>query len=511
MGKKDKEDAYRVSSDQEARIAPPPKENAVAPGIDHKVAGTPGLFVRVMKPDTKDRIRRLWVHRYDEHVPDGMGGLKKKNTKKSLGPVVAYDSSEKALTMEEAQLIVLNARAATSASKSDGRGGSPRLTIASVMQYYDADNDTHRDTTRDKDKKLIKRYFSHFQDRYLDELDYAHWLTFQNSLLHGKIRVGDRTLPDGTTAPKYVGPVKNATMHGIMTAAVKMYSMAKKFRGLRNVEAEYNPAREVKANLKVVHKKTRRIPLERLGLAVRASRQLCQPWWNDLFECYLLTGLRRSLMIDMRFDQIDWKRGTYLIDPRRPGTKRRGSRLPDDAPDIRLPLSRRVMEILRARREFAADKKGWVWYTSRAQRGIRTKTESRLADPRSSWRYVSEVIGDMHFGAQDLRRTFASLAGASASDLFAFSLMMLHSPVTVAKEAGVPGITIEYMNTNEAQDRMRKVAEEISAYLSKLEQDVDRKLKIEERELPADIEAALDAEAKEEADGEVEEDEDEAA
>jgi integrase len=510
----EKKQRYRVETEQEARIAPPPSDEEKRDSVDHKCLSTPGLFVRVFKPDSKARIRRQWVHRYDEFRPDGAGGVKKHNKKPAFGLVQALDSSEKAMSLEEAQRYVLNARAATTASKADGRGGSPRLTIATAMKYYDADNPTHRDTTRIKDKKVIERYFKQFEDRYLDELNYAFWLNFQNSFLNGKVQVGEKTDADGKVVPVYRRPLSTATVSNIMTAAIRLYQLAATFEGLKDVKEGYNPPRDVKKKLPVIHKKSRRIPLDQLGLALRASRQLCPPWWADLFECYLLTGLRRSLMVDMRFDQIDFKRKLYMIDPHRPGTKRRGSRLPADAPFIALPLSDRVLEILGARQEFATDKKAWVWYTSRAQRGIRTKTEARLADPRSSWRYISESIGDLHFGPQDLRRTYASICGATVPDLFAFSLLMLHSPVTVAKEVGIPGISIEYMNTDEAQGKMRAAAEQVSAYVRKLEQDVDRKMKIEERALPQEIEAALNAESKEEADasGEVEDEEaDEAA
>lgn len=507
----DKKQRYRVETEQEARIAPPPGDEENRDSVDHKCLTTPGLFVRVFKPDSKGRIRRQWVHRYDEFRPDGAGGVKKHNKKPAFGLVQALDSSEKAMSLEEAQRYVLNARAATTASKADGRGGSPRLTIATTMKYYDADNPTHRDTTRVKDKKVIKRYFSQFEDRYLDELNYAFWLNFQNSFLNGRVQVGQKTGADGKVVPVYLGPLAPATVSNIMTAAIRLYQLAETFEGLKDVKEGYNPPRDVKKKLPVIHKKIRRIPLDQLGLSLRASRQLCPPWWSDLFECYLLTGLRRSLMIDMRFDQIDFKRKLYLIDPQRPGTKRRGSRLPKDAPFIRLPLSDRMIEILRARQEFATDKNGWVWYTSRAQRGIRTKTEARLSDPRSSWRYISEVLDNLHFGPQDLRRTYASIGGAAVSDLLGFSLLMLHSPLTVAAQVGVPGITIEYMNTDEAQDKMRSAAKEVAAYLRKLELDVNRVLKIEERALKAEeraltdaIEAALNDEAKEEAAGKVE-------
>jgi integrase len=494
-----KVEPYRFANEQGARIAPPPLDDSPSPYVEHKHSGVPGLFVRVMKPDGQGRIRRLWVHRYKVNEPDGKGAFTKKDKKVSLGYVQVFDDSEQALTLEEAMQRVLNTRAATRASRFEPGGGSPRLTLAATMEYYDADNSTHRDATRDKDKLQFERYFGHFKDRYLDELNYAFWLKFQNDLLTSKVRVGEEQ-KDGKTVPVYVGPIVTATMKGVINVAIMLYELAEKFEGLRNVEKGYNPPRRVKKKLKAANKRTKHIPLNKLGHACRASTALCQPWWDDLFMCYVLTGLRRSLMIDMRFEQIDFRRGIYLIDPRRRGTKRRGSKVPDDAPPIELPLSKQVLDILRARREFAPDPAGWVWYTSRPQRGTRTKEDSRLADPRSAWTYIEEEIDGLHFGAQDLRRTFATIGGACASDLFALSLLMLHSPVTVAKEVGIPSITVDYINTAEAQDKMRKVAEEISAYVKKLIDDVERKLKVVEPVLPAHIEAALKAESDSERD-----------
>jgi integrase len=493
--------AYRFSTAQEARIAPPPLDNFKSPYVEHKHSGTPGLFVRVMKPDSQGRIRRLWVHRYKVNEPDGKGSFTKRDRKVSLGYVEVFDDSEHAMPLEEAMQRVLNTRAATRASRFEPGGGSPRLTLAAAMEYYDADNSTHRDATRVKDKLQFERYFRHFKHRYLDELNYAFWLKLQNDLLSSKVKVGEEER-NGKTVPIYVGPIAAATMKGVINVAIMLYELAGKFEGLRNVEKGYNPPRRVKKNLKTPNKKTRHIPLNKLGQAWRASAALCQPWWSDLFKCYVLTGLRRSLMIDMRFEQIDFQRGIYLIDPHRRGTKRRGSNVPENAPPIELPLSKAVLGILRARREFAPDPAGWVWYTSRPQRGARTKEDSRLADPRSAWLYIEESIDGLHFGAQDLRRTFATLGGARASDIFALSLLMLHSPVSVAKEVGIPSITVDYINTAEAQDKMRAVAEEISAYVQKLVDDVERKLKVVEPVLPAHLEAALKAESDSERDSE---------
>ena len=470
-------------------MMPPPPPDAKTDSVSYGHLTQAGLFVRVMKPDAKGRIRRTWIHRYKIKVPDGKGGFKPKDERDRLGLVQAFDSSEVATSLEEALQKVLNARAATRASRNESGGGAPRLTVAKAWEYYDLEYATHREATAEKDNGTFTRYFSHIKDRYLDELPYAFWIRFQTDLLSKRVEVGTDII-DGKAKPIYVGPVKPATMRGIINVAITLYSIAGRFEGLKNVEKDFNPPREVKKKLKAPNKKTKHIPLAKLGLAWRAAEQLCAPWWKDMFQCYVLTGLRRSLLIDMRFEQVDFARGVYLIDPHRRGTKRRGSRLDDDAPHISLPLSKHVLNILRTRQEFAPDKSGWVWYASRSPRGTRVKTEGRLSDPRSSWVFIEEVLDDLHFGPQDLRRTFATAGGVCSADLYALSLLMLHSPATVAKDVGLPSVTLDYINTAEAQIKMRAVAEQISKFVLGLAAGAAPP-EGPEKPLPAYIEAAL--------------------
>jgi len=501
----------RFSSTQEARILPAPDKLATSPYIDYRHETQAGLFVRVMKPDAQGRVRRLWVHRYKVNAPDANGGVTKHDKKISLGFVQAFEG-EVAMPLEQALQKVLNARADTKSSRFESGRRAQRLKVAAAWEHYDVENATHRPATREKDQKTFNRYFSHIQDRYLDELPYAFWSKFQHELLNQKVRVGERPSAAGGTESVYVGPVSAATMRGIINVAVTLYEIAARYEGLWDVDRDYNPAREAKKRLAAPNKKTEHIPLKDLGLAWRAAEQLCAPWWSDLFQCYVLTGLRRSLMVDMRFEQIDFERGVYMIDPNRRGTKRRGSQLSGQNKKakqrvvmIELPLCEHVLAILKARREFAPDKNGWVWYALRPLRGTRNNSDKRLSDPRSSWVMIEEVLGGLHFGAHDLRRTFATAGGACAADLFALSLLLLHSPATVAKEIGVATITLEYINTAEAQAKMRAAAEQISTYVRRLAADSAAAVPAHEPQLPWQIEAAItrsDADADEEAEAE---------
>lgn len=484
------EKTMRFSNVREARTMPPPPEGYAGTNIEYKHQTQVGFFVRVMKPDAQGKVRRMWVHRYKTRLPDGNGGWKEKDNRPSLGNVDVVYPGDVVTPLETALAKVLAARAVMASDRTEG-GGAPRLTVAAAWAHNDVENALHRPATRDKDKATFERYFSHFQDKFLDELPYSFWSAFTNQLLYGKLNVGVRISENGRTDAMLLGPLAAATMRGVINVGVTLYEIARKYDGLRGVAKDFNPPREAKGLIPEPNKKKTFIALESLGLAWRAAEQLCAPWWVDLFKCYLLTGLRRSLMVYMRFDEIDFERGIYLINPHKRGTKRKGAKLAKNADPIKMPLSKAVMAILKARREFAPDKDGWVWYAARPLRGTRSDTVMRLSDPRSSWVLIEQVIGGVHFATHDLRRTFATSAGACASDLFALSLLLMHSSSTLAKAVGIPAITLDYINTDGAQKRMRAVAEQISDFMHKLaDQSLDAAA-IPDPVLPDYIEEAL--------------------
>jgi integrase len=488
------EKTMRFGTVREARTMPAP-EALGKTHVDYKHVAQTGFFVRVMRPDAQGNIRRVWVHRYKTRVPDGAGGWKEKDHKDTLGNVDAVYPGDVVMPLDRALAKVLAARAALTGD-GETRGGAPRLTVAAAWAHYDIENALHRPATREKDQATFERYYSHFQDKFLDELPYSFWASFTNQLLHGKLNVGIRINEHGRTDAMLLGPLAAATMRGVINVGVTLYELARKYEGLRGVGKDFNPPREAKKLIPEPNKKKTHIALESLGRAWRAAEQLCAPWWTDLFKCYLLTGLRRSLMVDMRFDEIDWEGGRYIIDPHKRGTKRKGSRLASNADSINMPLCKAVMAILKARREFAPDKNGWVWYAARPLRGTRSDDAKRLSDPRSSWVLIEKVIGDVHFATHDLRRTFATAGGACASELFALSLLLMHSSSTLAKAVGIPGITLDYINTDGAQKRMRAAAEEISDFIHGLAREsTERGAPIIDPVLPDYIEEALQLEA----------------
>lgn len=462
------------------------------PHEEYGHAEQPGFFVRVMRRTADGKVRRTYLHRYKITRLDENGVLKQSTKKEKLGLVEALDKGDVATPYETALKRVLEKR--TSLKKQAFEAiTSPRLTLEGAFAFYGTEKPTHRAETVTKDTKTFERYFSHIKHRFLDELKYPFWSDFVKHLREGTLVVGHKVDDAGVSQPVLRGPCAPDTLVGIMNVAILLYQIGQKYEGLQGVEKNFCPPREAKKLIGDTNKRKTKIALKDLGRAWNAADQLCAPWWRDLFRMYVLTGLRRSLMVDMKFSEIDWKDGSYVFPPTKVGSKRRGRKLVRNSEPIRLPLSKAALDILRARQQFAPDPDGWVWYAPKPLRGKRVKKEARLADPRSSWVYIENSIGDYHFAAHDLRRTFATVGGAGADDVFAISLLLLHSSTTLAKAAGLPEITVDYIQTEEAQKRMRRAAEQVAAYVQGLARG--DALNTEEPELPRDIEEALAEEA----------------
>jgi integrase len=250
---------------------------------------------------------------------------------------------------------------------------------------------------------------------------------------------------------------------GILNTASRLYKVAHEYRGIEGEDKGWDPTRAATVKMEAPNTRENFLRLEDLRKAWAATDQLMSPWWRDLWRVYLLTGLRDRLVMDMRFDQIDFERGLYLIEPLARGAKRRRKKLSQEErrKPIEMPLSSYVLSILKKRQEFAP--KGvageWVWYSTETTRR-KTKDLPRLTDPRSSWQRITPVIGYWCY-KHDLRRTFASLgATVDPAAVLALSLLMMHSSKTVAKALGVPQITVDYIKGQ--QRAMRALTEKVS-------------------------------------------------
>lgn len=476
------------SNQAEAAALPPPVDKD---SHDIKHASQRGFYVRVMKPDVEGRIRRMWVCRYAESVPDGEGGFKEKDNKKAFAKLNVLEPGEVALPYEDALAYVLQKRKALRSTKVDGSRGT-RLTVGKAIEVYPTEKAANRSRTLQKDMQTYERYFSHLSDRFLDELDYGFWTRFVADLRGGKLHVGFKDV-DGERTPILYGPLSNASLIGVMNAASTLYDIGHLYKGLQGLAKGENPAKEAKSHIGRVVKKRRLVKLDELGKAWLASNALVAPYWRDLFRVCVLTGLRRSLLWSMRFDEVDFNKGVYLISPLKEGTKQRGHEFGDDPEPLILPLSKPVLAILTERLMFAPDKSGPVWYAPGKNQG-RRKMGAVLDDQRSSWAIISEHATGSHFSPHDIRRTFATLgAVAVRGDLFAVALLMMHSSTTLARTVQLPEITVQYINTPSAQEQMREAAEKIAAFVQDLADKAMAgvKVHIETPELPTELEVAV--------------------
>lgn len=463
MSEMSREPRRRWGTRREALSLAPPTD---IPYIDYPHATQRGFYCRVLKADRDGNVRRSWVHRYKVSEDDGLGGQKVRERKHVLGLVDAVEPADILMPLEDALEVVLGKRRAHREAKQDGTGSIDRLTVGQAWSFYDTEKRLNRETTKAKDKGHYDRYLAHLKDRFLDELPYAFWSRFVAQLGSGSLVVGTRQDDTGRMVSISAPKLANSSMLAILNVASALYGIAHKHTGLRGMSKNDNPAREAKALVGEPNKRRGRIPLKKLAMAWAATDQMCQAGWRDMLRLYVLTGLRNALMTTMQFSEIDFASGCYVVSPHKPGTKRRGKKTPVDAPPIRLPLSKKALDILATRRFFAPDKNGDVWY-SQPPIGKDAGEVPRMGDARKAWKPV-EVLLDLHFTPHDLRRTFAGLGAAAADDLFAVSLLMMHSSNTLAKAAGIPEITLDYIDTDEAQDRMRKAAESIAAHVDAL-------------------------------------------
>lgn len=476
-------------SKADVRILPPCKPDSKSPYAWHKHASQPGFYVRASKRDKEGNFELVYVHRYKAPEAGADGVVKIREHRDILGVVARKGKDD----YESALKQLLTKRAAL--AQDDQENVTQRLTVAGAWAFYSSVKHKNKEVTRIKDEQQYTRYLGHLGARYLDELDGKFWTVFVSQLREGTLVVGQKARSDGRgTEPVMLGPLRDATLIGVLNTAATLFDIANTFSGLHGEMKGKNPAKAAKSLLGRPNKRRSRIPLRLLGRAWRASDLLISPWWRDLFRVFVLTGMRYSLLMSMKFSEIDFVNGIYVIDPRKKGTKRKAENITDDTPMIWMPLSKYVISIIKARREFAPDRNGLVWFTPKPTRGRRTKKDAAaLSDPRGAWTLIQWAIGDLHFTAHDLRRTFASAGTMSGAKMFGVSMLMLHTGDELAKAAHVPGQTIEYIDTQEAVDVQREAAEAVTDYVLMLSRLTDAEAaKIREPDLPLELVAVLE-------------------
>lgn len=468
------------------------------PAEDYPHVSQQGFFVRVGKKRLDGVVRRSYVARVAVLQPDGSF----KDAKQVIGLVEDYGTGDKVLTLREAENA---ARKAIEDSKRLRAGDSVRMTVgdafAKLREGLESPTSTDSPDYGSKMVGLYERFLVHLEAKHLDSLKEGFWIDYLARLRAGKLQVGVEKDDEGKEVPALRKAKSVTYATAILNTAARLYRIAHEYRGIEGEDKGWDPTRAATEKLEAPNERETFLKFEDLPKAWAATDQLMSPWWRDLWRVYLLTGLRDKLVMDMRFDQIDFERGVYLIPPLARGAKRRRKKLSQEERKrpIEMPLSTYVLGILKKRQMFAPQGEAgeWVWYSTETSRR-KTKDLPRLTDPRSSWQRITPVIGYWCY-KHDLRRTFASLgATIDPAAVLALSLLLLHSSKTVSKALGIPQITVEYIKGQ--QRSMRALTEKVSRAVLELVGELppsDLTAGIREYvELPEQIEQLLNLEEK---------------
>lgn len=469
------------------------------PSIDvwHEVLT--GFGVRIGKQRADGKIRRTYISRIEVVGVDG----KEKEERPILGLVQDIGTGDEVITFKEAEA---KARKTVAENKLRKAGGTVRMTLGDaydkLCESLDGELSGDSPAYGEKMRSTYDRFLAHLESKYLDQLKEGFWIDYLSALREGRLQVGVEPGKDGTMQPamRKAGSANYAL--GVLNAASRLYRIGHEYRGIEGEDKGWDPTREAARKIEAPNERETFLQLEHLRKAWIATDQLMSPWWRDMWRVYLLTGMRDRLVMEMRFDQIDFERGLYLINPLQTGTKRRRKKLSlnERQRPIEMPLSKYVLGILERRKMFAP--KGpegeYVWYSLDGAHRQKTREKPMLVDPRSSWKRLVPVVGYWCY-KHDLRRTFSSIAATiDPASVLALSLLLLHSSKTVSKALGIPQVTVDYIKGQ--QRSMRALSDKVSQAVLEIAGELPpsplTQHLVEYKPLPEQIAHALDLEER---------------
>ncbi|WP_252831428.1 site-specific integrase [Orientia tsutsugamushi] len=126
---------------------------------------------------------------------------------------------------------------------------------------------------------------------------------------------------------------------------------------------------------------------------------------RDFALLALYTGARKTNVLEMEWDNIDFKRKIWHI----PKTKNGKAQ--------NIPLTDEAMEVLQATKSISTSK--WVLPSDASRSG-------HLAHPNNAWKIICEKASIKNLRIHDLRRTFASCMGDAGAGQRTISIALNH-------------------------------------------------------------------------------------
>lgn len=130
----------------------------------------------------------------------------------------------------------------------------------------------------------------------------------------------------------------------------------------------------------------------------------------DAFMLSLLTGMRRSDVLAMRWEQISLERGEWRIPD------------PKNGEPLTVPLIGEVVRLLQARRPQELGE--WV-FPGEGKTG-------HLAEPKAAWKRILDRAGIENLRLHDLRRTLGSSMAAAGVNTITTARTMGHKTLSMA-------------------------------------------------------------------------------
>jgi len=134
-----------------------------------------------------------------------------------------------------------------------------------------------------------------------------------------------------------------------------------------------------------------------------------EPLFRDFFYILLLTGQRKTNVLEMQWKDINFDNSSWRI----PETK--------NGDPLVVPLTSEVMEVLKERKKNSKNKK-WVFESETSQSG-------RLVDPKKAWARIRARSEIEDLNMHDLRRTMGSYQTILGSSSFIVAKSLGHKSI----------------------------------------------------------------------------------
>ncbi|SPR10020.1 integrase [Orientia tsutsugamushi] len=286
-------------------------------------------------------------------------------------------------------------------------------------------------------KELCYRYIEEYAKIYtINWEEYTDRVHTYAQSLYGKkisqIRMSDieQIFNDISKEGKY------ATANSLLATLRAIFNKAIKWGLIEN-----NPTLGIEQHK--LQARQRRLSYDEIGRLLHVLCEDTTPLIRDFALLALYTGARKTNVLEMEWDNIDFKRKIWHI----PKTKNGKAQ--------NIPLTDEAMEILQARKSISTSK--WVLPSATSESG-------HLSHPNTAWKIICKKASIKNFRIHDLRRTFGSCMSDAGASQMTISTALNHRNLdsTIPYTIACMELVREYMS--KATKIIRRCASSYNIY-----------------------------------------------